>query len=131
MAPNVAAMFSYFTFIPAVIFLILKPYNKNLFVRFHALQSLFFNAGFFVFFISIYVLAYFAAGLLGNPAVLPLLFYFFSGILALFSLLCFFLWVVCLFKALQNERIKLPIIGELAEEQSSRGGDDMGILLER
>jgi len=35
-------MVAYITIIPAIIFLVMEPYNKNKFVRFHAFQSLFF-----------------------------------------------------------------------------------------
>src|SRR5437899_8466278 len=41
MADNVAGMLAYVTFIPAVIFLVLEPYNKSRFVRFHAFQCIF------------------------------------------------------------------------------------------
>src|SRR5580765_433971 len=38
---NIAGTLAYFTFIPAIVFLVLDPYNKNRFVRFHSLQCLF------------------------------------------------------------------------------------------
>jgi len=118
-AQNVAGMLSYFTFIPAVIFLLMKPYNQNSFVRFHALQSLFFSAAFFVLTICIYVLAYFTAGFFPNPFMFPVFFYFFSAVLGIFSLLCFSLWLVCLVKAFRNDKIKLPVVGDMAEYQST------------
>ena len=37
---NAAAAISYITFIPAVLFLVLEPYNRDRFVRFHAWQSI-------------------------------------------------------------------------------------------
>ena len=41
MADNVAGMMAYITIIPAIIFLVTEPYNKNRFVRFHSFQNLF------------------------------------------------------------------------------------------
>src|SRR5882672_587094 len=41
MADNVAGMLCYITIIPAIIFLVMEPYNKNRFVRFHAFQMIF------------------------------------------------------------------------------------------
>ena len=45
---NVAGALAYVTFIPAIIFLVMEPYNKNRFVRFHSFQSLFFTLACFV-----------------------------------------------------------------------------------
>jgi len=42
MADNVAGMLAYVTIIPSIIFLVMEPYNKNRFVRFHSFQNLFF-----------------------------------------------------------------------------------------
>ena len=41
MAENMAGMLAYFTIIPAIIFLLIEPYNRNRFVRFHSFQCLF------------------------------------------------------------------------------------------
>ena len=41
MEENVAGMLAYFTIIPAIIFLLIEPYNRNRFVRFHSFQCLF------------------------------------------------------------------------------------------
>src|SRR5512146_3206085 len=38
---NVAGMLAYVTIIPAIVFLVIEPYNRNRFVRFHAFQCLF------------------------------------------------------------------------------------------
>ena len=39
---NVAGMLAYVTIIPAIVFLVVEPYNKSRFVRFHSFQSIFF-----------------------------------------------------------------------------------------
>ena len=48
MTDNVAGMLAYITIIPAIIFLVMEPYNKNRFVRFHSWQCLFFAGALFV-----------------------------------------------------------------------------------
>ena len=44
LADNVAGLLAYLTIIPAIIFLVIEPFNKNRFVRFHAFQCLFLAA---------------------------------------------------------------------------------------
>src|SRR5205823_4539366 len=41
LADNIAGMLAYFTIIPAIVFLLVEPYNRNRFVRFHSFQCLF------------------------------------------------------------------------------------------
>src|SRR5580698_9624875 len=48
LADNVAGMLAYVTIIPAIIFLVMEPYNKNRFIRFHSFQCLFFAGALFV-----------------------------------------------------------------------------------
>lgn len=40
---NVAGALAYVTIIPAIVFLVLEPFNRKRFVRFHAFQCLFFR----------------------------------------------------------------------------------------
>ena len=39
LSDNAAGALAYVTIIPAIVFLLVEPYNKNSFVRFHAWQS--------------------------------------------------------------------------------------------
>ena len=41
LSDNAAGALAYVTIIPAIIFLIVEPFNKNPYVRFHAWQSIF------------------------------------------------------------------------------------------
>jgi len=106
---NVAGALAYVTFVPAIVFLRTKPFNRNYFVRFHSFQSIFMAI---------------AAGVVG--LALWLMFALLSfiprfGLLAawllmvLVALAWLFLWLVALVKALQGELFKLPIIGDFAE----------------
>ncbi len=104
LAPNIAGALCYITIIPAIIFLALAPYNRDRFIRFHAWQSLIF--GIIVFIIDI--------GLMFIP---------FMGwiIRDLFSLLFFILWVIAILKAFQGQEWKIPIVGDMAAQQASKG----------
>ncbi len=42
LSDNVAGMLAYITIIPAIIFLVMEPYNRNRFIRFHSFQCIFF-----------------------------------------------------------------------------------------
>ena len=112
MADNSAGMVAYITFVPAIIFLVMEPYNKNKFVRFHAFQSLFFNIAFFVIWMAVFIV-----GMVLN--FIPIL----GTILHILLLIGVWLgglivWVMLLIKANKGEKWKLPVIGDFAEKQA-------------
>ena len=104
-AENVAGMLAYFTIIPAIIFLLIEPYNHNRFVRFHSFQCLFTCAALIVLHI---VLSFFSY-------IIPVLMFGVWGLLGLAELA---LWILLVVKAYQHEMFKLPIVGDLAEQQA-------------
>jgi uncharacterized membrane protein len=104
---NVAAALCYVLgLITGILFLVLAPYNQNKFVRFHAFQAIFFHVAFIVLYIIDTVLAF----------ILP--WYLMSMIWLLLSLAGLVLWIFLMVKAYQHEKFKLPIIGDLAEQQA-------------
>jgi uncharacterized membrane protein len=111
---NIAGALAYFTFIPAIIFLVVEPFKNNRFIRFHALQSIFMT------------IVGLAAGLALKLVFLILSLIPWLGhlLLLLISVIiflgCVILWLVLLVKALQGELFKLPFIGELALRQASK-----------
>ncbi len=109
---KIAGALAYVTFVPAVIFLLLEPYNKNRFVRFHSLQCLLFWA---VGIILGIVLKFVSLILFIIPALGPLLVMLIAIVLVLAVLL---IWLVLVVKALQGEAFKLPWIGDFAEQQA-------------
>jgi uncharacterized membrane protein len=108
MTDNVAGMLAYITIIPAIIFLVLEPYNKNRFIRFHSWQCLFFAGALFVLHLglSIFTLVPFLA-LITFPLHL------------LISVGGFIVWIILLLKANQGLMYKLPVIGDMAEKQAN------------
>ena len=113
MTDNVAGMLAYITIIPAIIFLVMEPYNKNRFIRFHAWQNIFLHlaavAGWIALFIISAVLAFIP--ILGHLIALPPLVALSIGLLVV--------WIILLIKANQGQMYKLPVIGDLAEKQAN------------
>jgi uncharacterized membrane protein len=98
---NIAGMLAYL-FIPAIIFLVMEPYNRNKFIRFHSFQAIFLEVAWAI-----------VVAVLGSLAFLG----FF--LLPILSLGMTIVWVVCLIKAYQNVMFKLPLIGDFAEKQAN------------
>lgn len=108
MADNVAGLLAYITFIPAIIFLVVAPYNKNRFVRFHSFQCLFLCAALIAIHIGLSII-----GLVPFLALVTL------PLHMLVSLGAFILWIILLIKASQGQMWKLPVIGDMAEKQAN------------
>lgn len=102
---NLAGAIAYFTFVPAIGFLLLEPYNKNRFVRFHSFQSIFLNIAWIVLWSALSVVR--SVPLIGWAA------YIFLPLLGLL------LWVVLIFKAYQGQQFKLPTLGDWAEKYAN------------
>ncbi len=99
---NIAGMLAYVTFIPAIIFLVLEPYNKNRFIRFHSFQCIFICIAL----IAIHIVL----------AFVPIIGWIVS---VLVSLGAFILWIVLLIKAYQGQMFKVPFVGDMAEKQAN------------
>ena len=107
-------MLAYITFIPAVIFLLIEPYNRNRFVRFHSFQSLFFHVGVVVLDIALIIVS-------SLLHIIPVIGTLVSIVLwPLISLGIFLLWILLLIKAYQGQMFKLPVIGDIAEQQAGQ-----------
>jgi uncharacterized membrane protein len=108
---NAAGAIAYLTFIPAVFFLVAVPYNRNAYIRFHAWQS-----------ILLSVAAIAVDLVLSFALVLAFMFSPFLHLAAWRVIELFWLavWVVCMVNAAQGKRFKLPVIGDLAEQQASK-----------
>lgn len=101
---NIEALLAYTGFfITGMIFLVIEKENK--FVRFHALQSTIVFLGFFGVHILLTPILYIP--IIRYPVYL---FLYFLNILALIT------WLLCMYKAYQNQLFKLPIVGNIAEK---------------
>lgn len=112
LAPNIASLLCYICSpISSIIFLLVEKENKD--VQFHAWQGTLLGAAIIVMNIGLNILGF----LLGRMAD-------FLGAVILSFLLpvlwigVFILWVVCLLKAYQGERWKIPVLGDIAAQKA-------------
>ena len=105
---NIAGMLAYFTFIPAIVFLVIEPYNRSRFVRFHAWQSLVFNAAWFILWFALRVIVH--VPIFGWLTILMWPLVWLTG---------FVIWIILVLKANQGQMYKLPVIGDIAEKQAN------------
>ena len=105
---NVAAGLCYIIGILAIVFLLIDPYKSNKFVRFHCFQVLALMVawigGAIAVMILIMVLSVIHLGAIG------LLLY------PVFYLGMFVLWIIAAVKAFQNQKWKIPVLGNFAEK---------------
>ena len=107
---NVASALCYlFGFVTGIIFLVLAPYNRNKTVRFHAFQSIFAHVAVII----IYILCSILFGLIA-VATHGLGF----GLFPILSLVVVVLWLYMMYTAYNNKKVKLPLVGDLAEKQA-------------
>ena len=104
---NVAGMLAYVTIIPAIIFLVMEPYNRNRFIRFHSFQCIFFWIALVVIHIALSIVG-----------MVPLLIFVTLPLHMLVWLASLAIWVILLLKANQGQMWKLPIIGDMAAKQA-------------
>lgn len=113
MTDNVAGMLAYFTIFPAIIFLVVEPYNKNNFVRFHSWQNVFFHVAMIVAWIALMIVS-------AVLAVIPVLGHLISFLLWIGLVIATVLtWIVLVIKANAGQMYKLPVIGDMAEKQAN------------
>ena len=108
---TLAGALAYFL-LPALLFLLVEPYSKNRFVRFHAFQC-----------IGVWLSAVVIGAILRIGGVIlffiPVLGQMLVWLISILVSLAFFmLWIVLVVKALQGEMFELPYIGSFARKQA-------------
>ncbi|HEY8490206.1 MAG TPA: DUF4870 domain-containing protein [Dehalococcoidia bacterium] len=104
LSPNVAGLLCYvLTFLTGLFFILTEKENK--FVRFHALQAIFFGIADVVLWFVLTIIAI-PLGFLG---------FFLTVIFWLGSL---GLWIYLMYTAYQGQQFKLPVLGDLAEKNA-------------
>jgi uncharacterized membrane protein len=104
---NVAGMLAYFTIIPAIVFLLIEPFNRKPFVRFHSFQSIFFLVALIAIHLGLLVLG-----------AIPLLVLLTVPLQLIVSIGACILWIVLVIKAYQGQMFRLPVIGDMAAQQA-------------
>jgi uncharacterized membrane protein len=110
---NIAGAVAYITLVPAIVFLVLDPYSKNRFLRFHSFQCLLLWATLLVMGIAVKLVG---LVLLVIPVLGHLLVALLWMVLGLGAII---VWLVLITKSLQGEAFKIPILGEVAEHLAS------------
>jgi uncharacterized membrane protein len=106
---NGAGAIAYITIIPAIVFLVMPPYNASAYVRYHCWQSIFFNIAAIVLWVGLAIFGF----------MTPYFLLFIMLIVRLVIFLGLFaLWLVCVLQAVNGKRFKIPVIGALAEKQA-------------
>jgi uncharacterized membrane protein len=106
MTDNVAGALCYLLgFITGILFLVLEPYKKIRIVRFHAFQSIFVSVGLMI--------LHFVIG-----ALSAMMFWISMLLSMLLSLGGLLLWLYLMWKTYQNQKVVLPVVGPLAEQQA-------------
>ena len=105
---NVAGALAYVTIIPAIVFLVLEPFNRKRFVRFHSFQCIFFAIAWTVLWIIVSIIGHIPfLGWMAAVLLVPII-----------SLAGFIIWLILVLKAYQGQMFKLPVIGDMAEKQA-------------
>jgi len=110
LSDNAAGGIAYITIIPAIVFLIIEPFKRSPFVRFHAWQSIFFFVAWAIVDILVGVVQH----------IVPSAIFLTLTVLQLVGLAIFVVWLIVFISAFGGKRIMLPIIGNLAERQANR-----------
>lgn len=112
MTSNVAGALAYILgFITGIIFLLLEQYKNDRFVRFHAMQSIFYSVACIAFSIAwgiVWGILFATSTSLGLLLV---------PIRAVISLAMFGYWLYLMYQAYSNREYRIPFIGDLAAKQ--------------
>ena len=111
LSDNAASGLAYITIIPAIVFLVTAPYNQNPRIRFHSWQSIFLCIACIVVDIGLSVLTH-----------IPFFGFMTLALWPLVGLAFLIVWLLCVIKAFNGQRFKLPVIGDLAERQAGGTG---------
>jgi uncharacterized membrane protein len=107
LSDNAASGLAYITFIPAIIFLVVPPYNQSVNVRFHSWQSIFLSIAWFAVWVVLVIV-----GMIPFVNFLDVILFPLVGIGFLI------LWIIVLINAFQGKRFMIPVIGPLAAKQA-------------
>ena len=113
LSDNGAGALAYITFIPAIIFLVMPPYNQSPYVRFHAWQSILFNVAS----VGLIIVLSIVGAVLSHILFLGLLMLPIWGVVYLGL---FILWIVVVMKAVNGQKFRIPLIAGIAESQAAK-----------
>jgi uncharacterized membrane protein len=110
LSDTAAGGISYFTIIPAAVFLLSEPYKGSWFVRFNAWQS--------IFLFAVWLVVDFFAVIL--QILIPSAILLTLSLVQMAVLVFLAFWLIAFVSAFNGKQFKLPIIGGWAEKQASK-----------
>jgi uncharacterized membrane protein len=102
LSENTAGALAYVTIIPAIVFLVMEPYNRSTFIKFHCWQC-----------ISLCVVCFVINIVLGFIPIIGWI------IIPFFMLAVLAVVIFAIVKASQGSKLMLPVIGAFAEKQAN------------
>ncbi len=114
LSTNLAAALAYaLGLVSGVIFLVLEPYKNDRFVRFHAMQSIFFSATCIVFAIAWSIVWGILISVGGGFLVFVAI-----PLRLLISFGIFVFWLFVMYQAYNRREYRIPFIGQIAAKQA-------------
>ena len=111
LTPNIASLLSYICMpITSIVFILVEKENAD--VKFHAWQGTAFGVGYILAILALQIVAAIFGAIW---SVLGIIVGFFVPIVGLIALV---IWIVCLVKAYQGERWKIPYVGDFAAKKA-------------
>lgn len=111
LAPHIASFVCYLCPpVTSIVMMLLERENRD--VQFHAWQATILAVGYIVVSIAINIFAILIGKIIGFLGMIV------HWLSPLFGLAAFILWIVCLVKAYQGERWKIPYLGDFAEKKA-------------
>lgn len=111
LAPNVASLLCYICSpLTGIIFLLIEKDNDD--VKFHAWQSLVLGVSFFALLIALQILGVIMGAIAGPLGLIIGIF------VPLVMLATVIVWVICMVKAYQGERWRIPVLGDFAAKKA-------------
>jgi uncharacterized membrane protein len=107
LSDSAASGLAYITIIPAIIFLVVAPYNQKPVIKFHAWQCL----GLAAAEIALVILGIFFA-------FIPVIRSIWWIVADLGYLAIVILWILCVINAFQGKIFRIPVIGDFAAKQA-------------
>jgi len=107
LSDDAASGIAYLTFIPAIIFLVVAPYNTNPKVKFHAWQSIFLAGAWIAIWICLVIVG-----------MIPFVNFLDVILFPVIGIGFFILWLITMIQAFQGKKFVIPVIGPLAAKQA-------------
>jgi uncharacterized membrane protein len=112
MTSNVAGALTYLLgFITGIVFLVLDQYKTNRFVRFHAMQSIFYSGSCIIVLVAWGVLWSALFAVTGSLSLVL------APVWIVLRLAMFVYWLYLMYQAYNNREYRIPFIGDLAAKQ--------------